>query len=129
MSPEFSELLARYDRIAVAGVPRAGKTTLVADVADRPVFHTDDLIGVVEWADQPEHVNRLLAPLGRWVVEGVQVARSLRKGLLPDAVVVLMRPKVPVSKGQAALGKAVTLWLRDWRDAGHGIVEYAWDLP
>jgi len=113
----WADLVARYNRIAVVGGPRTGKTTLVmttVEVDDRPVFHTDDLIGLVEWADQPAVIIERCAPLDRYVVEGIQVARALRKGLEPDVVVVTTWPMVERTSGQKRLARAVDTWFHDW---------------
>lgn len=90
-------MLAQYERIAIAGGPHTGKTTLAASGDGRPVIHTDDLIGVVDWAVTPAAVIELCGRQARWILEGVQVPRALRKGLPVDCVVWLGSPVAAVS--------------------------------
>ena len=68
--------------IAIAGIPRSGKTTMAEELADDlgfEVLHSDALAGLgwseasgkaAEWLDQPDAI-----------VEGVAVIRALRKRL------------------------------------------------
>jgi hypothetical protein len=100
---------ARPLRIVIAGGPRTGKTTLAASLG-LPVFHTDDLIplgwvaagaAAADWIDQP----------GPWVIEGVTVARALRRwlkrhdGAPCDLIAFLARPAIPRTRGQEAMAK------------------------
>lgn len=112
-----ADVFARFDRVAVAGVPQSGKTSLCLDL-ERLVIHTDDFKGQ-PWADVPGLVLEE-AHGERWVVEGVQAARCLRAGLRPDAIIWLPQPLVKLTKGQASMGKGVETtflkWMRtaDW---------------
>jgi len=84
-------------------------------VGDRPVIQADDWKAET-WEAQP---GRILAACGeageRFVVEGTQVARALRKGLQVDAVLVLERPKRELTSRQAAMGKGADTILTEWR--------------
>ncbi len=111
----FGAVLSRYKRIAIVGGPRVGKSTLAARVTDRPVFSTDEFMGT-PWDDVPGAVNAKADTQGAsWVVEGVQVARALRKGLKPDVVVYLDGPAhEALSTGQEAMAKAVATVFDEW---------------
>ena len=113
-------------RICITGGPRTGKTTLsgalygdqwAAD-SDKcgPVFHTDDLIGKVDWSAASQHVaEHWLTEPGPWIIEGVAVSRALRKwrdahpGEPPpvDRVIYLTEPHESLSKGQQSMAKGV----------------------
>ena len=111
----LDEFLARYQRIAIAGGPQVGKTSVwAAHVTDRRVLHTDDWMGA-KWADVPYLVLGACQPLTRFCVEGVQVPRTLRKGLEVDAVVWLAHPLTELSEGQERMRKAVETVFRDWQ--------------
>jgi hypothetical protein len=113
----FRDFISMHDRVAIVGGPRSGKTTLAASVTDRPVFGTDDLMAL-PWEDVPRAVIEKAETLGsRWVIEGVQVARSLRKGLCPDAVLVLRGSHGGLTPGQSAMSKGIDSVLREW----HGV--------
>ena len=65
------------------------------------------------WSAASEHVaTEWMAKPGPWIIEGVAAVRALRKWLAAhpsgkpcDEVVVLDRPRVELSKGQAAMAK------------------------
>jgi adenylate kinase family enzyme len=115
MAPWFATVLSRYQRIAIVGGPKTGKTTLAGSVTDRPTFSTDEFMGI-PWGDIPRAVAMKAGSLGpSWVVEGVQVARALRKGLVTDAVIHLNGPAhVSLTPMQAAMAKAVTSVFEEW---------------
>jgi hypothetical protein len=117
----FRSALARYPRIAIAGGPRTGKSSLASAVSDRPVLHTDSLMQE-NWEDVPLIVQKRLEGQASFVVEGVQVPRSLRKGLVVDAVVWMSRPKVPLTVGQGVMTKAVATVFEEWRSISDGRV-------
>lgn len=110
----LAEALAKYPRIAIAGGPKVGKTTLSQQVADRPVIHTDDWIEA-PWEDVPHIVIAACKDKPRYVVEGVQVPRALRKGLEVDAVVWLDQPFAHLNPRQVGMAKAVQTVLDGWR--------------
>lgn len=113
----WKDVLKKYDRIAVTGSPRTGKSTLVRLVKDRPVISTDDYRRR-SWSAVPHAVIADVLDLThdskRFVVEGVQVARCLRKGLDVDVVCVLAEPLEELTTRQAGMGKAVMTVLADW---------------
>jgi adenylate kinase family enzyme len=126
-------------RLLIAGVPRAGKTTLAnrleasrlrldavpwtshGIVFHGSVLHTDDFIGRMPWSDTSAKVAEILdeiAACGPWTIEGVAVVRAARKWLAThhsgtpcDEIRWLGTPRVPLSNGQAAMAKACeTVW-------------------
>ena len=102
-------------RILIAGGPKTGKTTLSSRLAvlhECQEFHGDDLIGKLEWSESSEEISKWFGKPGNWIIEGVQIARALRKWLarndegLPFDKLYLGRiPKVELSKGQDAMAK------------------------
>jgi uncharacterized protein len=106
-------LLTEHARIAIAGGPRTGKTTLSESVTDRTVVHTDDY-SEREWSEQPQAIIEACAA-DRFVVEGVQVSRALRRGLEVDAVIYLDDPQVEQTKRQQAMSKAASRIFSQWR--------------
>jgi hypothetical protein len=108
-------------RLCIAGGPRSGKTTLaILRGADLKVVprHTDTLIGQFDWSGASLEVSRWLDEPGPWIVEGVAVARALRKWMAAhpegkpcDVAQLLVRPFGELSKGQAAMAKGcATVW-------------------
>lgn len=72
-------------RILIAGGPKCGKTTFAATLG-LAVRHTDDLIGTMSWSDVSDHVaSRWMMLPGEWCIEGVAVARAIRKWLDANA--------------------------------------------
>ncbi len=107
MAFTFEQLLAQYPRLAITGAPRTGKTTFTMQVKDRPVIHTDDWMDW-PWAQVPELVGVACSQHEQFVVEGVQVPRTLRKGLVEvDAVLYLTEPKTEQTPAQRAMGAGV----------------------
>ena len=124
----LTDLLSRYDRVALAGVGGSWKTTLSLDVTDRPVVHTDDWIpGGAEWepgvgfTDVPRVVAVRLSEIGaRWLVEGVRAPAVVSHGAPAQAVLFISErhscaPTPSVEQRRAASGR-VTNWRRH-RDA------------
>ena len=101
-------------RLVIAGVPRAGKTTL----AGAGARHTDDLIATHKWSDASDVVVTWFDAPGPWIIEGVAAVRALRKWVLGratgapcDRVIWLGSPRVALTPGQAALAKGcMTVW-------------------
>lgn len=101
--------LRAYARIGVIGPPKAGKTTLSAtlgDALDLPIIHSDDWQHL-PWSDQSAALAAHCASPDRYLVEGVAVARALRKGLQVDCLIYLQTPLIPLTPGQASLGKGL----------------------
>lgn len=102
----FDTLLAEHNRIAIVGGPKVGKTTLCRRVNDRPVFGTDSLMGL-PWSEAPHAIIDQCQGITRFVVEGVQTARALRKGLRVDCIVQLTKVHQELSQGQASMTKGI----------------------
>ncbi len=118
----WSSVLDAHPRIAIAGGPRTGKTSLsVCAAIHRHVIHTDSLISAVSWDDAPAAIIAATGS-GPVVVEGVQVARCLRKGLKVDAVVWLSQPRVEQTPRQASMSQAVLTVFQEWMAANAGAV-------
>lgn len=113
----LAKLLDDHARIAIVGGPRTGKSRLASLVADRPVICTDRF-SYLGWGDVPAAVIAQCTALPSFVLEGIQVARALRSGLVVDAVLYLDEPKAEQSKGQITMGKGVSTVFAEWR-AGH----------
>jgi hypothetical protein len=103
-------------RIVVAGVPRAGKSTLAAYLAQgAPVVATDDYLGLGH--DRlPDGVAARLDGCAEWVLEGCQAGRVLRRypHLAEGAIVYyLARPVLMLTPGQRRQAKGIaTVWER-----------------
>lgn len=107
------ELVMSARRLAIAGGPRTGKTTLAGRLIGRSQVHTDDFMAL-PWAEVPEATIAACSSHQCFVVEGVQVARALRKGLEVDAVIWMGRPMVTLSDGQASMAKGVYTVFQEW---------------
>lgn len=110
-------------RIIICGGPRTGKTTLAEamharELTSHPpgpsIRHTDDLIATHDWSAASQHTaDEWLNEPGPWIIEGVAMARALRKwreahpyGEAPvDRVIRLVTPLVAVTKGQETMAK------------------------
>lgn len=113
----------KLPRVAIAGGPRTGKTTLAgkahrartADGHGQPsvLIHTDDYIGL-PWVDVPHFAILQCEKAERFVIEGVQVARCLRKGLKVDAVIWLEAERAPRTKQQESMAKGVKTVFMEW---------------
>jgi hypothetical protein len=113
----FADLLLKYRRVAIVGGPKTGKTThFAAMVTDREIIHTDDW-KQLPWEVVPELAIAKAKPFAEFVIEGVQVARALRKGLEVDAVFLTTKPKAPRKPGHVSMTKAVMTVFREWRHA------------
>src|SRR5271166_2646301 len=117
------------DRILIFGGPRCGKTRLArAMLIDHTTSttngcqlrHTDDLIETHDWsagsAEAAAWIDETPAP---WIIEGVSIARALRKWFAShpgtekpcDKLILLLEPLEPLSKGQETMLKGCkTVW-------------------
>lgn len=119
--PLHSSAADAWGLIAIIGSPRAGKTTLACRLSVErgvPVVHADDMIGL-GWSDASTELARLMAAAdGACVWEGVMVVRALRKALLDrpgppvDRCIVLERPWLALTPGQAAMRRGCATILR-----------------
>lgn len=123
-------------RIVICGGPRTGKTTQAGSLqrdltnyfgplSTGQIHHSDDLIaelahlGKDAWSEGSRRVTEWLDAPGPWIIEGVALARALRKwreahpGEPPpvDRVIRLTTPHVELTRGQAAMAKGEeTVW-------------------
>jgi hypothetical protein len=108
-------------RVAIAGVPHSGKTTLaVLHAGRRPLVHTDDSIDREGWSERSSSLVRELGGLDSFVVEGMRVPHALRKGLEVDAVIWLPRSWDKLEPGQESMGKGALTVFNEWRRADRG---------
>lgn len=96
-------------RVAICGVPRAGKSTLSREMGDER--STDDIIGL-GWSEASAEAARWFDDEGPMVVEGMTVPRALRKWLAAnpegrpvEEVRWLGTPREVLTSGQANMGK------------------------
>ncbi len=106
----------------IAGGPKTGKTTLSNQLSANGgacvVRHCDDLIGKYDWSEASEEISKWFDEPGDFVIEGVQVARALRKWLKRnetgkpcDMIYYGWKPFVELIGGQAAMKKGCdTVW-------------------
>lgn len=106
----------KLPRVAIVGGPGTGKSTLAAKVDDRDVVHTDSF-RELPWEDVPAAVIAECSGKPAFVVEGVQVARALRKGLEVDVVIYCETERAELNTRQRGMGKAVRTVMRDWWQA------------
>lgn len=101
-------------RIAIAGGPQCGKTTLAYVLAGPGlVIHTDDLIPGNPWDEHSHAAAQLMLTPGPWVLEGTTVPRALRKFMLLhdppakpcDTVIWCDTPMAPQTPGQERMAK------------------------
>jgi len=127
-----TDQFAKYKRLAVVGGPNSGKTTFVALLSEppyhRPDFHTDSYMHL-PWEDQPEAILKDLANLDTFVLEGVQAARILRKGLEVDAVLFLRGSKAVLNSRQEGMRKTVVTVFNDWLETNIDVPVFYGGLP
>jgi hypothetical protein len=97
----------QYPRIAIAGGPRTGKSTLASLFNDRKIVRTDDYMDTIPWGDIPEIIAAECAKYETFVLEGVQVGRCLRRGLKVDLALWLDRPYLPLTLRQHSMTKGL----------------------
>ena len=117
----ISALMGTCSRIAITGAPLTGKTTLAKSVTESksiPVIHGDDYIEL-GWSESSKAIADAVNAIdGAVIVEGVQVARAIRKGMCIDALLYLSEPFEPLNKGQVSMAKGVETVLFDCQDKG-----------
>lgn len=108
-------------KLLIGGGPRTGKTTLAKAIAAAEgiaLTHTDDLMATHAWSEASEEIaRRIVSQPGDWIIEGVAVARALRKAIalaeMPSDLQVrwLREPVVARTPGQEAMAKGCeTVW-------------------
>lgn len=109
-------------RLAIAGGPRTGKSTLAVQLAAEmqlPLVATDDFIHL-GWSPASQAVADLLADAVPRVVEGVAVVRALRKALADrpeerpvDRLLVMQVPFVELTDAQARMTTVIFTHLEE----------------
>ncbi len=119
---QLKAIARRHKRIAIVGGPKAGKSTMSRFFDDRPVHHNDSALHV-PWDDQPDHWIKETEGQDSFVIEGVQAARAIRKGLKVDAVIHLSQDDAvrhlndirgePLKPGQVSMHKGQATILQE----------------
>lgn len=112
----------KWQRVAIAGAPRAGKTTLGTKMAAElgvECRETDSTIDL-GWGRDSEKVKEWMEEEGPLVIEGMAVPRALRKwfvahpdGRPVDAVIWMGWPRVNLTDGQRAMGIGAATVMKD----------------
>lgn len=105
--------------LCITGPPRAGKSWLSDQLEELVpgvhVVHTDKWKHEL-WEQVPivvrDHVADVAPHYDHVVVEGVQVARAIRKGLVCDLLIVISRSLEELTPRQRGLGKSIEKWLQ-----------------
>jgi adenylate kinase family enzyme len=109
-------------KIAIAGVPRSGKTTRGKSIAlgVGELRSTDALKEVGDWSKESEIAAAMFNEPASFVIEGMVVPRALRKWLASnpegrpvDEVIWMGSPRIETSKGQDAMGKGAETVMRE----------------
>lgn len=108
----FAQVLAKYDKIAIAGGPKSGKTTISKLAREHHAVHTDDYRD--SWDQAPADAMHDLEGHDKWIIEGVQVGRCLRKGLKPDIVIWCDDARKELTPGQKTMAKGCRTIFNDW---------------
>lgn len=119
------EFLHRYPRIAIAGGPRTGKTTLADEfrrLADEfrlravpPIYRTDDFLGY-DRGEMLRDIRSMLRGADEFIIEGCQVAWLLRAGLEVDAALYLGQPVAPRTPEQHRFARSIYEVYSRWAD-------------
>ena len=123
--------VARKERVAIIGWPKTGKSTLAEKMGGGR--STDDVMHM-GWSEASAEVATWFDKPSPWIIEGVAVARALRKwrerhpSKPPpiDRLIRLRRPHVELNAGQIAMGKGIDKVLEEimpWLAAGSVTIE------
>lgn len=113
-------------RIIIIGGPRVGKSTLSQKLRDGlgiSNLRGSDDIKHLGWSESSAEASKWFGEPGEWIIEGVQMARALRKWLagnpgvpLDADILTLHRPfGSPLLPGQEAMSKGVETVFREIR--------------
>lgn len=98
-------------RVGLVGPPRCGKTTLAGELRQKypeklRIIHTDDFMPL-PWEDVPWAIVKAAESVSANLVEGMQVPRAIRKGMVVDRLIAVETSSAELNKGQAAMWKGV----------------------
>jgi hypothetical protein len=122
-SPNVTRATTLPDRVIIGGGPRVGKSTLARRLSagGRLVRCTDEA-AEMGWSEASENVATWLDAPGPWIVEGVAVARALRKWLAAhptgapcDVLYWSTAPRADRTPGQVTMGKGCETVLAEIR--------------
>lgn len=121
-------------RTLITGWPKAGKSTLAAELASQrgitPIA-TDSLMNTHEWSEASEAISYWFDEPAPWIIEGVVIPRALRKwhhrhpNQQPpfDELIIMPTPKLEGMKaGQISMGRGIDTVIL-------GLVEWFIDAP
>lgn len=112
----WAELLLEHRRVVIAGGPNTGKSTLALSVPHERIVGTDDYMGM-DWEAIPSAIMERVQNEPTFILEGVQSARCLRRGLCADAVVWLDHPYPPYKPKHESMAKGIKTVFTEWREA------------
>ena len=113
-------------KIAIAGSPKAGKTTISKKY--RQVIHTDDFIHL-GWSEASEHISNIINNNNFDVIEGVSVPRAIRKWIKKncdnskkpfDKIIYMHTPYIKLSDGQERMRKGE---LKVWNEIKNELIK------
>jgi hypothetical protein len=104
-------------KICISGPPRSGKSILSDKMGKNlsiPVFHCDDLISTHSWSEASDFIASDWMNRDSFIIEGVQVARALRKWLIAcpnekpcDTLYILNTPFIKLTPKQESMNKGI----------------------
>lgn len=110
---DYIELVECYKKVALTGPPKSGKTTLANQIKDRSIIHADDYSHLT-WQEQAIAPLVKAATLDKFLIEGIQVPRALRKGLEIQIVICLGMSLEPLSLYQIGTAESIRTILTEW---------------
>lgn len=118
LAKRLGKVSSSGERIAIIGWPRSGKTTLAKKMglglSTESVRSTDD-VKDLGWSEASEEVATWFDKPGPWIIEGVAVARALRKWKAAhpnkpapiDKLIRIGTPKMTLTTDQTVMGKGI----------------------
>ena len=118
---DFTNLLLTHDKILIIGLPQAGKTTLFEKFREHTygkifLLQTDDF-KEEPWIQQLTSIMDKLRDQKKWLVEGVQGYRLLRKyiqkqdyKLKPDLIIIVFSSEETLKKHKGMVKTLTKIW-------------------